>query len=78
MSPLSSPVLVSAAVVSSPALWGAFVVGSTTPETALIRYLICAGLCWAALAFFAMLVGPPPRPGAVQTETPENEPERVV
>jgi hypothetical protein len=71
MSPLSSPVLVGAALVSSPALWAAFVEGSTSPETALVRYLICAGLCWAAFAFFSMLVGPPPRP--VPAEVPAED-----
>ena len=74
MSPLSSPVLVGAALVSSPALWAAFVEGSTSPETALVRYLICAGLCWAAFAFFSMLVGPPPRPVPAETEATESEP----
>jgi len=66
MSPLSAPVLVGAAVVASPALWAAMVEGSMTAETALVRYLVCVGLCWAAFAVLAMLVGPPPAPPRVE------------
>lgn len=62
MSPVSGPVLVGAAIVSSPALWAALVDGTMSPETAFVRYFICVGLCWVAFAIFAMLVGPPPRP----------------
>jgi hypothetical protein len=61
MSPLSGPVLVGAAIVSAPALWGAVVDGTTTPQTAALRYLVCVVICWAALAVVAMLVGPAPR-----------------
>jgi hypothetical protein len=61
MSPLSFPVLGCAAVMSSPALYGAFVDGTTTPETALLRFLICAALCWAGFSALTSLVGPPPR-----------------
>lgn len=60
MSPFSAPVLVGAAIVSSPALWSAFVDGTTSLQSAFTRYLICAGLCWLGFAFFAMLVGPTP------------------
>lgn len=62
MSPLSFPVLAGAAVVSSPALWGALVDGTTTPQAALTRYLVSVVVCWAVLALVAMLVGPAPRP----------------
>ena len=62
MSPLSGPVLAAAALVSAPALWGALVDGTTTPQTAALRYLICMAICWAGFAVVGMLVGPAPRP----------------
>ncbi len=64
MSPLSGPVLAGAALVSSPALWAALVDQTMDPPAAFVRYLVCVGLCWAAFAFFGMLVGPAPRPPA--------------
>jgi hypothetical protein len=76
VSPLSAPVLVGAALVSSPALWAAMVDQTMSPETAFVRYLVCVGLCWAALAVFAMLVGPTPVPPAEPSTLvtpPENE-----
>ena len=72
MSPVSLPVLGGAAVVSSPALWGALVDGTTTTEAALMRYLVGVAVCWAVLAFVAMLVGPAPVPEAVEQE-PDGE-----
>jgi len=76
MSPFSTPVLLGAAIISGPALWGAFVAGSTDAQTALVRYLVCAGLAWLGLAVVAMLVGPPPprsAPSASPEETAEPE-----
>jgi hypothetical protein len=60
VSPFSAPVLGGAAVISAPALWGAWV-GTTSIQTALLRYLACAVLVWAGLAVLSMLVGPAPR-----------------
>jgi hypothetical protein len=68
MSPLSLPVLGGAAVMSSPALYGAFVDGTTTMETALTRFLICAVLCWVAFSALTSLVGPPPRVAATHAD----------
>ncbi len=67
MSPLSLPVLGGAALVSSPALWG-LAEGTTSTDVALTRYLVAVAVCWAVLAFVAMLVGPAPRTEAEQTE----------
>jgi hypothetical protein len=64
VSPFSAPVLGGAALVSAPALWGAWV-GTTSIQTALLRYLVCAALVWAGLAVVSMLVGPTPRKQAV-------------
>ena len=59
MSPFSTPVLVGAALVSSPALWNV-IQGTAPAEVALTRYLISVVLCWMALAAVAMLIGPVP------------------
>jgi hypothetical protein len=64
VSPFSAPVLGGAAVFSAPALWGAWV-GTTSIQTALLRYLVCALLVWAGLAVVSMLVGPAPRKQSV-------------
>lgn len=61
MNLLAAPVLGGAVLVSAPAFWGVFVDGTTTIETAVVRFLVSATLCWMALAVFEMLVGPPPR-----------------
>lgn len=72
MSPLSLPVLGGAALVSSPALWRALVDGTTPVEVALSRYLVSVAICWAALAFVAMLVGPAPAPEREVATTDED------
>lgn len=59
---LSLPVLLGAALLSSPALWRALVEDTGSPTVALTRFLVCGVLCWVALSVVAMLVGPPPRP----------------
>lgn len=59
MSPFSTPVLLGAAVLSSPTLWRA-VTGHMRLEVGLTRYLITVVICWVALAIFVSLVGPPP------------------
>lgn len=76
MSPLSLPVLGGAAVVSSPALWGALVDGTTTTQAALTRYLVSVAVCWAVLAFVAMLVGPASAPEPEHEPQAEATPER--
>ncbi|MGH3423224.1 MAG: hypothetical protein ACRDO8_00765 [Nocardioidaceae bacterium] len=62
VSPLSAPVLVGAALVSSPALWNATVTGGIPATEALLRYLIALPLCWIALEIVTAMVGAPPRP----------------
>jgi hypothetical protein len=76
---LSLPVLGGAAVVSSPALWHALVEGTTSTEVALTRYLTSVAICWAVLAFVAMLVGPAPKPEpeAALAESESEEPAPV-
>lgn len=76
MSPFSLPVLGGAAVVSSPALWRALVEGTASTQVALTRYLVSVAICWAALALFALLVGPAPEPG-VGAATSEEEADAV-
>jgi hypothetical protein len=58
MSPVSAPVLGGAALVSAPALWNAFVVGSDSPTYALTRYLVSVLVCWLALEAVGLLIGP--------------------
>lgn len=70
MSPVSAPVLGSAAVVSSPALWAAFVEGTTPPSVALLRFLVSVLICWLALEVVGMLVGPAPKPEPVDATDP--------
>jgi hypothetical protein len=48
-------VLLLAAVLASPALWQAFVVGDLDVETALLRYLIAVLIAAAMLGFLRML-----------------------
>lgn len=61
MSPFSGPVLVGAALVSSPAVWHA-IEGTAPVETALTRFLLGVVICWVALGVLAAMVGPAPRP----------------
>ena len=75
MSPFSGPVLLAAALVSSPALWAALVDQTMSPETAFVRYVVCVGLCWVAFAVFALLVGPAPRPVEPPAAEAVQEPE---
>jgi hypothetical protein len=73
VSPFSAPVLGGAALISAPALWGAWV-GTTSVQTALLRYLVCAVLVWVGLAVLSMLVGPAPRRQAVVEVEPSVAP----
>lgn len=59
----SAPVLLAAALISSPALWSGLI-GQGTLQWGLSRYLMAVALSWAALSMVAMLVGPI-RPRAV-------------
>jgi hypothetical protein len=59
---LSLPVLGTALLVSSPALYRALVLGTTPPLVGLARFLVAVLVSWAAFGLLAMLVGPPPPP----------------
>jgi len=76
MSPFSMPVLAGAGVLSSPALWRAFVEGTAPVEVALTRYLVSLVVCWALLALVVALVGPAPEaePEPSSEETPAPSP----
>ena len=60
MNALTAPAVVGAGLVSAPAFWGAFVDGTTEPQTALVRFAVAAVLAWAALNVLALVVGPAP------------------
>jgi hypothetical protein len=74
-------VLGGAAVVSSPALWAAFVEGTTAPSVALVRFLASVVICWLALEVLSMLVGPAPKPEPVEAASEmaaeESQPDQV-
>lgn len=72
MSPFSPLVLIGAALVSSPALWGVLV-GRQDLSVGLGRYLVAVGLCWLGGSVLAMLVGPPAA-AATPPATPSAEP----
>jgi hypothetical protein len=75
VSPFSTPVLVGAALVSSPALWNVLQ-GTAPAEVALTRYLISVVICWMALSLLAMFVGPvpPAKPVTEQTDMDADAP----
>lgn len=58
MSPLNGTVLLAAAVVASPALYGGFVGGTMPTDTALTRYLVAVGACWLLFSVMVELVLP--------------------
>ena len=68
MNPLTVPAVVGAGLVSAPAFWGAFVDGTTEPQTALLRFAVAATLAWAALNALALVVGPAPGDSATDPQ----------
>lgn len=64
MSPLSPVVLGAAALVPSPALWGAAVSQSLSVDQALFRYLVAVAICWALLSVVTELALKPQTPAA--------------
>jgi hypothetical protein len=78
MSPFSMPVLAGAAVLSSPALYRAFVEGSGSVEMALTRYLVAVAVCWALLALVVALVGPAPQAAAAAAPAGDDEAPEVA
>jgi hypothetical protein len=72
VSPFSAPVLVGAALVSSPALWNV-IQGTSPAEVALTRYLISVVLCWMALALVAFMVGPVTPPASATRPDAETD-----
>jgi hypothetical protein len=70
----ATPVLLGAAVVTAPAFYDALVVGTTSTETALLRFAIACLLVWVALGVVSMLVGPTPRAGLAAGAATADEP----
>ena len=73
--PLSLPVLGTALLVSSPALYRALVLGTTPPLVGLSRFLVAVLVSWAAFGLLAMLVGPPPSPERAEDDADPAEAE---
>lgn len=78
MIPISGAVLVTAAVVASPALYAAAVTGAMPLEVALTRYLLVTGACWVLLSLASELVWPRAAPAVAPVSpdvpAPEEEP----
>ena len=72
LSPISGVVLLIAAVLASPALWGAFVEGSIPVDAALLRYLIVVGITWACLSVISTFAWAPRKPALVQETKPNS------
>jgi len=77
VSPVSSLVLGSAALLSAPALKGALLDATLPIDVALTRYLIAVVMCWVALSVFLSFVSPGRRPEPVAQETLTEERESV-
>ena len=73
MSPLSTPVLGAAALVSSPAWWNVLH-GDAPTSVAVTRFLVSVAICWLAIEIVAAVVGPAPRPARSEAdEAPAEE-----
>ena len=59
---LSAPVLLGAAIASSPALYQGFVTQTVPLEQAGGRFAVALVLAWVAISAVAMMVGEPPKP----------------
>lgn len=68
---MSAPVLVGAALISSPALWNGFV-GQAPMELGLARYLLAVAFSWGALTIVVTLIGPA-RSQAVEVASDEED-----
>ena len=55
-SPFSGPVLASGALLASPALWAAFVDGTMSMETAVVRLGVAVLVAWVGISLLASLV----------------------
>jgi hypothetical protein len=73
ISPLSGWVLVTGAVLASPALKAALLDQTMTIETAVVRLLIAMGVSWVGLSLLTSLVATTSAPAS-----PEDEPTRSL
>lgn len=55
-SPLSGRVLVSGALLASPAIWASFVEGTMPLETGLVRLGVAVLVCWLGFSMFDSLL----------------------
>jgi hypothetical protein len=70
VNPFSPLVLLGAAVISSPALWGAFVDGTIAVDAALTRYLVVVLITWACLSVVSSYAWSPTKPLAAKESSP--------
>ncbi|HEY9563288.1 MAG TPA: hypothetical protein VIR30_05905 [Nocardioides sp.] len=71
LNPASPPVLLAAALIVSPALWDALVVGSMPLDTALTRFLLAVVAAWVVLSVAANLL---PARAPVKKDEPDVNP----
>ena len=72
-SPLSGLVLGSGALLASPALWAAFVDGSMSTDTAIVRLVVAVLVSWIGLSLVTSLLD-----GTAAPESPADERPRAL
>ena len=70
VNPLSGLVLGSGALLASPALWAAFVDGTMSMETAVVRFAVAVLVSWIGFSLLASLVAGTAEPGVSADEVP--------
>lgn len=73
MSPVSTPVLASAAVVSGPALWSALVEDAMPLDVGLTRFLVALAVSWVLFSVVAAMLEPDPKPAPVRRESVDGD-----
>ena len=66
---LSAPVLLGAALASSPALYQGFVTQTVPVELAATRFAVALVIAWVAMSAVAMLIGEAPKPEEPSADT---------
>ncbi len=69
-SPFSAPVLGSGALLASPALWAAFVDGTMSMDTAIVRLAVAVLVSWIGFSLLASLLEGTAEPTTDTDDTP--------
>lgn len=73
MSPLSTPVLAGAALVSAPALWSALVEDAMPLDVGLTRFLVALAVSWVLFSVVGAMLDAGPKPVPARQESPDGE-----